>query len=244
MNNLNILITGSNGFLGNNLSEWIKSKTNFSVFDFNRNTSLGEIEKIISKIDIIFHFAGVNKSAMKSDFYSSNVKLTKKICEIASKNKKIKLFYASSTQVNLETDYGKSKREAEKICLNLEKEFSNKVVILRLPGIFGKGCKPNYNSVIATFCYNVVNNLEIKVFDKNKELELVYIEDLCEQLIKSVKENYNGKTLYEIKNKNQISVEKLAQIIKGFKNLSKNNINNYFHEPFTEKLFHTYLTYK
>ena len=73
MNKLNILITGSNGFLGNNLSEWIKSKTNFSVFDLNRNTSLREIEKIISKIDIIFHFAGVNKSAIKSDFYSSNV---------------------------------------------------------------------------------------------------------------------------------------------------------------------------
>ena len=207
MNNLNILITGSNGFIGNNLSEWIKSKTNFSVFDLNRNTSLGEIEKIISKIDIIFHFAGVNKSTIKSDFYSSNVGLTKKICEIARKNKKIKLFYASSTQVNLENDYGKSKREAEKICLNLEKEFSNKVVILRLPGIFGKGCKPNYNSVIATFCHNVINNLEIKVFDKNKELELVYIDDLCEQLIKSVKENYNGKTLYEIKNKHQISVK-------------------------------------
>ena len=167
------------------------------------------------------------------------MKLTKKICEIASKNKKIKLFYASSTQVNLENDYGKSKREAEKICLNLEKEFSNKVVILRLPGIFGKGCKPNYNSVIATFCYNVINNLEIKVFDKSKKLELVYIEDLCEQLINSVKENYNGKTLYEIKNKHQISVEKLAQIIKGFKNLSKNNKNNYFNEPLTEKLFKT-----
>ena len=97
------------------------------------------------------------------------------------------MFYASSTQVNLENDYGKSKREAERYVLILKKKFSNKVVILRLPGIFGKGCKPNYNSVIATFCYNVINDLEIKVFDKNRQLELVYIDDLCDQLIKSVK---------------------------------------------------------
>ena len=244
MNKLNVLITGSNGFIGNNLYEWIKFNTNFGVFKLHRDTNLLEIEKIISKIDIIFHFAGVNKSIHKKDFYLSNVDLTKKICEIASKNKKIKLYYASSTQVNLNNEYGKSKKEAEKICLNLEKKFSNKVVILRLPGVFGKGCKPNYNSVIATFCHNIAQDKEITIFDKNKELELIYIEDLCEQLVKSIKENYNGKTFYEINNIHHISVKRLAQIIKGFKNLSKNNINNSFQEPLLEKLFNTYINYE
>ena len=244
MNKLNILITGAKGFIGKNLCEWIKLNTKFEVFEFHRDTNIFEIEKIISKIDIIFHFAGVNKATNKSEFYLSNVNLTKKICELASKNKKIKLYYASSTQVNLNNEYGKSKKEAEKICLNLEKKFSNKVFILRLPGVFGKGCKPNYNSVIATFCHNIAHDKEIRVFDKNKELELVYIDDLCDQLLKSIKENYHGKTFYEIKDIHHISLMRLAQIIKGFKNLSEKNINNSLQDPLVRKLFNTYIKYK
>ena len=128
MNKLNILVTGSNGFIGKNICEWIKFNTNFEVFEFHRGTNMLEIEKIISKIDIIFHFAGVNKATNKSEFLYIKCRSHKKICEIASKNKKIKLYYASSTQVNLNNEYGKSKKLAEKICLDFEKIFTNKVL--------------------------------------------------------------------------------------------------------------------
>lgn len=244
LNTKTILITGSNGFIGKNLYEKIKLETNYKVYKFDRKSDLTEIQNLISEIDIIFHFAGVNKSEKREDFYLSNEVLTKNICKIASRNKKTKLYYASSTQASLDNEYGKSKKAAEQICLNLEKKFSNKVIIMRLPGIFGKGCKPNYNSVVATFCHNVINDIEIKVFDKNKKIELLYIEDLCDQLITSVKENYRGKTFFEIKNKYDMSILELAEIIKSYKILSKVSSDNYFKKPLLKNLFLTYLSYK
>ena len=142
-----------------------------------------------------------------------------------------------------DTEYGKSKKSGEQICLNLQKEFQNKVFILRLPGIFGNGCKPNYNSVVATFCYNVTTNKELKLFDLDKEIELVYVEDLCKQLIYSTTEDFKYETFLDIDNKYKIKISKLSKIIKGFKKLPIDQNPNDFSNPFIKKLFLTYRSY-
>lgn len=239
----NILITGSKGFIGRNLCSYIQSNTNYKIFEFGRDSLFREIENVIAEIDIIFHLAGINKAKNNDSFQKGNVSLTKKICEVIKKNRKTKLYYASSTHASKDTEYGKSKKSGEQICLNLQKEFQNKVFILRLPGIFGNGCKPNYNSVVATFCYDVTTNKELKLFDLDKEIELVYVEDLCKQLIYSTTEDFKSETFLDIDNKYKIKISKLSKIIKGFKKLPIDQNPDDFSNPFIKKLFLTYRSY-
>ena len=179
---MNVLVVGSKGFLGKSLIKFFKSQTNHNIYEFSKGDCIKDIEKLINKIDIVFHFAGINKAKGKNEFEKINVDLTRKICEVIKLNPNTSLFYSSSIQALLNSDYGKSKKKAEKVCLDLNKQFNNKVYILRLPGIFGIGCKPNYNSVVATFCYNTIMNIELNIINPEKEIDLLFNEDLFMQL--------------------------------------------------------------
>lgn len=218
---MNILITGSNGFLGKSLIKYLKKNTIHIIHEFSKDDKLSDLEKLISKIDIVFHFAGVNQTSDKINFEKINVGLTKKICKIIRKNPNTKLFYASSIQANYDNDYGISKRKAEKICLNLQKNFQNKVYILRLPGIFGVGSKPYYNSVVATFCYNTVNKIKLNIIEPEKEIDLLFVEDLCRQLNDLMNKKFAGDFV-KFKNVKKISVGELASTIKTFQNNNHN----------------------
>ncbi len=240
---MNILITGSKGFIGKSLIRYFKNHTNHNIYEFSKNDPLSKIENLIKTLDIVFHFAGINKSLEKNDFKKVNVDLTKKICTIISKNRNTVLFYASSTQVNLNNDYGNSKKDGEKTCLDLQNKFENKVYILRLPGIFGFGCKPNYNSVVATFCFNTANNLSLKIINPDKEIDLLFIDDLCSQLIKFINNNPSN-TFLNLENIHKISIKRLASTIKNFYK-DFNNINfQQSSDLFEKNLFETYKSYK
>ena len=242
---MNILITGSDGFIGKNLFNDIINKTNHNVFPFTRGDQFEDLEKIILEIDIVFHFAGINKSLENNDFEKVNVGFTKKLCSILEKSQKTSLIYASSTQAKLDNFYGRSKKKSEEICLNLEKKFRNKVYIMRLPGIFGIGCKPNYNSVVSTFCFNAVNDIELKILDPKKEIELLYVSELNNQLISFI-ENIGTKNdnFLEIKNKHKINIENLALIIKNFKNIPNEQIFQDEKEKLEMNLYKTYKSFK
>ena len=160
-----ILITGSDGFIAKNLKARLSEISNIILLQFSRGQNSEELAELISKADLIFHLAGENRPKKVEDFALNNAQLTKTICEIVkSQKRKIPIIFSSSTQAVQDNDYGKSKLQAEKHLQIHEKETDSPVHILRLPGIFGKWCKPNYNSVVATFCYNVVNNFEITIF--------------------------------------------------------------------------------
>tara|TARA_B100000886_G_scaffold324732_1_gene269658 strand:+ start:2046 stop:2777 length:732 start_codon:yes stop_codon:yes gene_type:complete len=239
---MNILITGSKGFIGKNLIRYFENNTNHNIYSFSRKDNLNKIENLIEKIDIVFHFAGVNKSKEKDNFKKVNINLTKKICSIISRNPNIILFYASSTQANLENHYGISKRNGEEICMKLQNQFRNKVYILRLPGIFGIGCKPNYNSVVATFCYNSANKIPLKIINPEKEIDLLFIDDLCAQLNKIINQKPSCKFI-ELKNIHKISIKKLAFTIKNF-HQNLNNLKFSRSDDLLEsKLFKTYKSY-
>ena len=217
---MNILITGSNGFIGGSFYKYLKKNSKHEIYTFTKNDFFEKIEGLIYKLDTVFHFAGVNKSNNYNDFKNINTNFTKKLCKLLAKNPKTRLFYASSIQVFSNNDYGKSKKEAEEACIELMKKFNNQVYILRLPGIFGEGCKPNYNSVVSTFCFNIANNIDLQIINPNKEIELIYISDLCSQLNYLISTN-NKESLVFIENKYKISIEDLAKTIKEFKNTSK-----------------------
>ncbi len=240
---MNILVTGAKGFIGSHLIKHLKHKTNHNLFAFNRNDEINDLINIIPKLDFVYHLAGVNRTNDITLFQKVNVDFTHKLCELLSVNRNIKLLYASSIQASNNNHYGISKRKAEIICQDFEKKFSNKVYIYRLPGIFGEGCKPNYNSVVATFCHNIANNLEIKIIDKNKKIELVYIKDLCDYFC-SFLNNYDLEKSQNILPSYLITINELASTIRNF-NI---NLDHKFDEKsisqFKTKLFKTFKSYQ
>jgi len=238
---MNILVTGSKGFIGKNLVRYLRLNSKHNIFEFSRDDLLEDLEKIINKIDIVFHLAGLNKKTINEDFKKVNNNLTKKLCKVLEKNINAKIYYASSIQAKSNNEYGRSKKECEKFIIELNNFHKNKIAILRLPGIFGMGCKPNYNSVVATFCFNVLNKIELNIIEPNKEIELVFIEDLCAQLAFLIENNDFQNIYIKIDNINKVTIDYLAKKIKSFQNISNpSSIKN----DLEIKLYKTYLSYK
>ena len=165
---MRVLVTGAQGFIGKNLIAHLKENNDFTVTPFTRDDSIDSLPNLINQIDVIVHLAGENRPNDIAEFDVVNSGLTKTLCdEIRKTGKRITLILASSTQSELDNPYGKSKRKAELAVEELAADTECPVYIYRLPSVFGKWCKPNYNSVVATFCHNIANDLPIQINDKS-----------------------------------------------------------------------------
>lgn len=197
---MNILITGANGFVGKNLVAALKNirdgkdRTRPNVrtdelYLYDTDTPEEQLENFCGKADFVYHLAGVNRPDDVKEFYKGNFGFSSVLLETLKKfDNKCPVMLASSVQASLvgryaDSDYGKSKKEGEELFFNYAKETGSKVFVYRFPNLFGKWCRPNYNSAVATFCNNIANDLPIKVNDRNTELELLYIDDLVNGLI-------------------------------------------------------------
>lgn len=179
-----VLVTGARGFIGKNLLAHLRLRDDVTLFEFTRGNSDEELSEYVTEADFIYHVAGVNRPKNEDEFTTVNYGLTEKIINILKDNKKkTPILFTSSAQVELDNPYGHSKAEAENTLLKWSKESSSQVYIYRLPGVFGKWCKPNYNSVVATFCYNIANDLPVEVSDSAHEINLVYIDDVVDEFI-------------------------------------------------------------
>ncbi|EGC2640038.1 SDR family oxidoreductase [Escherichia coli] len=177
------------------------------------------MEKYVKKADIIFHLAGINRPNNESEFFTGNADFTKNITDILIKNdKKTPIVFSSSTQATNESPYGKSKNTAEKTLVNYSLKTGGEVYIYRLPNIFGKWCKPNYNSFIATFCYNSINNIELTINDPASEVELMYIDDVIAKFIEHAKGSNIQKENITLSPIYKSTVGEIAEIITNFKN--------------------------
>jgi UDP-2-acetamido-2,6-beta-L-arabino-hexul-4-ose reductase len=241
---INVLITGSKGFLGSNLCLRLSEDHNIQIHEFHRGTPLSELEILVPTADFIIHLAGENKPKNINDFHSTNVNLTKRLCEIINNhNKEIPILFSSTTQATLDNPYGKSKKEAEDILSTFAKDTGNPVAIYRLPGVFGKWCRPNYNSVVATFCFNIANNIDIEIHNPDAKLTLVYIDDVMNLFLQDIKKTITNLTYPEIIHSYDTSVLDLANKIKAFKESRKNLISENVGTGFTRALYATYLSY-
>ena len=240
---LRVLITGSKGFIARNLISHLSELKDIQIISFSRENTLEDLSELTSNIDFVFHLAGVNRTNRKKDFKEGNHDLTESLCNaLALYKRKIPLIFASSTLVNQNNDYGKSKLSAEKIINNYAENTGSDVFIYRFPNLFGKWSKPNYNSVVATFCNNIANNLPIEIHDYDYEMNLMYIDDVISEFLSVLfqrisKPNINNIPVYSI------SLGKLAENIHEFHTNRKSLVVDRVGSGFIRALYATYLSY-
>jgi UDP-2-acetamido-2,6-beta-L-arabino-hexul-4-ose reductase len=240
---MNVLIVGAKGFIGKNLFFRLKENKMFNILLLDKNSTEDEKEEKISKADLIFLLFGVNKEKLPNYTFKNNYLFTEKLCSILRKNnKKTSIIFASSIQANQNNLYGKSKLKAEKILLEYKKETRAKVIIYRLPNVFGKWSKPLYNSVVATFCFNISRNKKIRISNNNKIIKLLYIDDLIENFINQIRikkwPNYAN-----IKETHNITLLKLADLIRSFDVKDKTYLPSDVSKCFIKKIFSTYVSF-
>tara|TARA_B100001248_G_scaffold89409_1_gene65970 strand:+ start:22063 stop:23178 length:1116 start_codon:yes stop_codon:yes gene_type:complete len=238
-----ILITGANGFIAKNLIIRIKETyVNTKIECFVKGEDENSLKNKIIVSNLIIHLAGENRPKDNNDYKLNNEDLTQKICDFIGE-RKIPIIFSSSTQVSENTDYGKSKLKCEKILRDFSVSKNNPVNIIRMPGVFGKWCKPNYNSVVATFCSNVISSKKLKILNKNKVLELVYIDDLISHLINIMESGVTFYDIHYLENTYKITLEYLAGTIKNFSKSRENLLINKVGNGIERALYATYLSY-
>jgi UDP-2-acetamido-2,6-beta-L-arabino-hexul-4-ose reductase len=237
-----IVVTGSQGFIGKNLCVFLREQEH-DVLEIHRETGQKDIQACLSRADFVFHLAGTNRPKNPAEFQSGNIEFTRFIVEaLVDSNRDIPLVLASSTQAENDTDYGVSKRAAEKIVQSYSVATGAASYIYRLPNVFGKWCKPNYNSFVATFCNNALKGIEISVHDPKAPVRLAYIDDVCASFL----ELLDGKALsgfLKLPVEFNTTVGEVANIISSFKFNRTTLLTERVGAGLTRALYSTYLSY-
>jgi UDP-2-acetamido-2,6-beta-L-arabino-hexul-4-ose reductase len=241
-----ILIIGSNGFIAKNLLARFREFDDFEVICFSHQTPEQDLFKLVVDVDAVVHLAGVNRPQSPSEYINSNVNLTKVLCQALLYHKRnIPIIFSSSIQAELDNSYGKSKRDAEVILRDYAQQSGATVYIYRLPNVFGKWSKPNYNSAVATFCHNIARDLPIVINDENAIVNLVYISDVVSDFIRLLIEKpiLDPETFCTIPVEYKTTVGELVSYIKSF----RDNRNTLLIEPvgtgFLRALYATYMSF-
>ena len=240
---MRVLVTGSNGFIGKNLIIRL-NELDIQVLTYTRESSTQNLEELIKDTDFIVHLAGENRPKDEKDFDVVNAGLTMSICDaLRSLGKNTPIILASSTQAEFDNAYGKSKLNAEASVKMLEDDTGCSVYVYRLPGVFGKWCKPNYNSVVATFCHNISHNLPIQVNNPDFELNLVYIDDVVEEFVKIIQGAKDDKKELSVQPEYKIKLGDLSDQIKIFRESRDSLISERVGDGLIRKLYSTYVSY-
>lgn len=271
---MNILVTGAKGFVGKNLCAALKNIKNGKdrtrttlhigeIFEYDLDTSPDLLDEYCKKADFVFHLAGVNRPKEQSEFMSGNYGFSAVLLDTLKKHHNVcPVMLSSSVQATLigrygESDYGKSKLAGENLFFDYAAETGAKVFVYRFPNLFGKWCRPNYNSAVATFCHNIANDLPITINDRSTELELLYIDDLvCEML--DALEGREHHCEYEglnpifcnegkfcaVPTTHHVSLGEIADLLTSFKDQPQTLVvPNIPENSFAKKLYSTYLSY-
>jgi UDP-2-acetamido-2,6-beta-L-arabino-hexul-4-ose reductase len=238
---MKILVTGSNGFLGKHIVLRLE-ELGHEVLTYGRNDN--DLEHKISNSEFIFHLAGVNRTENESDFQNINVGLTQTIIKnIKEGNKKIPIVFASSYQTTQLNPYGISKKQAEDELIEFNVETGNSIFIFRLPGIFGKWSKPKYNTVVATFIDQVLNEKPLTIHDPHTIIQITYIDDVVNDMVHCIQ--LNDKNIYQdVKKTYKLALKDLALKLQSFKDNEAKNLVPMLEDEFTKKLYSTYVSFK
>ena len=269
---MNVLITGAKGFVGRNLWETLKTirdgknrtrhLTIGEIFAYDLDTDPALLGKYCAKADFVFHLAGVNRPQDQSEFMRGNYGFTSVLLDtLASCGNTCPVMLASSVQATLigryDSEYGRSKKAGEELFFDYGRKSGAKVLVYRFPNLFGKWCRPNYNSVVATFCNNIANDLPITVNDPAAELELLYIDDLLEEMLAALEGNekhcdYDGLTVLPendgkycyVPITHKVTLGQIVTLLESFRDQPKTLMMPEIPAgSFAKKLYSTYLSY-
>jgi len=242
---MNILVTGAAGFIGQNLCVFLQEAGFTDINKITRNDSDVGIAEKVKAADFIFHLAGINRPKDENEFTIGNTDLTKNILNILMGiGSKTPIVLASSIQAELDNPYGVSKVGAEQAVSTYGKSTGANTYIYRLPNVFGKWCRPNYNSAVATFCYNTLNNIPVTINNPASELNLVYIDDVCQSFIALLSGSAQTTERYcEIQPVYQTTVGEVASLLVEFKESRENLISAKVGKGFIRALYSTYISY-
>lgn len=239
----NVLVTGANGFVGKNLCLRLSDLDEYTVSPVTRDTKPDEFESAVGNANVVVHLAGVNRPDNPAAF-SGNFDSVMTLTEaIARTGRKIRVICSSSTKAAEESPYGSSKKKAEDSLLAFAETNGSPVAIMRLPNLFGKWCRPNYNSAVATFCHNVARGLSISVNDPAASISLLYIDDLIDQIINLIEAQDMETGFVEVGNVHETTVGEVAGLIQAFhEQRSEAQIDN-VGTGLTRALYATYISY-
>jgi len=239
-----ILITGGRGFLGRNLAAHLRARNDCETLIFDQDDSPTDLENWLGGADVVFHLAGVNRPKDECEFETGNAGLTERICALLRQaRRQPKIVFASSIQAELQNPYGISKRKAELALQAFAATAGASVRIYRLKNLFGKWCRPNYNSVTATFCHNIANDLPIAVADADHELELSYVDDVVAAFLEELEAGpHSGEARTEVPSY-RIRLGDLVGRIQAFHDMRISLTLPDFSDRFNQALYATYLSY-
>ncbi len=244
-NTKNVLLTGAHGFVGRNLATALSRLDDVHLITFDIGDTLDSMFEALAVADIVYHLAGINRPQREEEFFEVNTELTRTmLTHLEEIDRKPVFILSSSTQACLANPYGLSKKAAEELTEKFSLKTSAPVCIYRLPNVFGKWSRPNYNSVVATFCFNIARNLDIEISDENRELELVYIDDVVAAFMRhlDVKPDFNQRT-YEVGPTYNLTLGDLAERIHVLHDIQKTRVLPNLEDKFTEALYSTYLSF-
>lgn len=254
---MKLLVTGANGFVGKNFIIHLNEMSDVDVVTFTRDNSISGLPSLVSDVDGIIHLAGINRPQHDDEFKQGNADLTQALADavfnvVQSQKRFIPIIYSSSIQAERDNPYGQSKKAAEDILLKLSDTTQNPVYIYRLANVFGKWCKPNYNSMVATFCHNIIRDLPIEIHNQDAEVQLVYVDDVVSMMLARLKEALVALQANEAPPTAGFAlagpvytktVGQIAQQLNLFKESRKTLISERVGTGFTRKLYSTYVSY-
>ncbi|MBE9469347.1 MAG: capsular polysaccharide biosynthesis protein CapF [Bacteroidetes bacterium] len=253
---MKILVTGAKGFVGSNLvaelnnikegkDKTFKLDSNVEIFSYDIDTDPALLDNYCKKADFVFNLAGVNRPKDQEDFMKGNFGFATTLLNTLKKHKNnCPVMISSSIQAAIDNPYGKSKKAGEDLMLEYSKETGAKVLIYRFPNIFGKWCRPNYNSAVATFCNNIANGLSIQVNDRKHPMDLVYIDDVLTELIHAAEGNENKLANYcKVPVEYHTTLGEIVDLLYSFKESRETFFVSDMSDGFSKKLYSTYLSY-
>lgn len=241
-----ILVTGAKGFIGKNLAVALKRMGNVEVIEYDIDSPAGTLDSGLVRADVIYHLAGVNRPERVEEFTAGNFDLTRQVCDALLRLGRAPLLVlSSSTQAAMDNPYGLSKRHAEDAVFNFGRESGASVFVFRLFGVFGKWCRPNYNSVVATFCHRIAHDMPIAISDPEREIELVYIDDVVRAFIGviDVRLPVSGGKYCLAEPTYRITLGALAETIQSFRDSRVSLAVPDMSDPFVHALYATYISY-
>lgn len=239
-----VLVTGANGFIGKNLVIRLAELGRYTVATFTRGDDIASLLDLVRNADAVVHLAGENRPADQRAFSAVNAGLTVALCDaVRASGRQVPLVLASSVQADSGNLYGQSKLAAEQAVKELAIATGNPAVIFRLPGVFGKWCKPNYNSVVATFCHNLARGLPIQINDPTAALPLVYVDDVVSALIAVLDDPGAGVKQGTVSPEYTTTLGELADQIKAFGNCRTTLMTERVGNGFVRALYATYVSY-